>query len=530
MSQKVLLVFLNTVFSLTVVSQSFQISDQMVYGGDSYDGIENVVRALDGGYYMFCNSGSGQTGNKTVSNWGGGDYWLIKTDSLFQNEWQISFGSEADELVTKMLIDSNSNLYLCGSSYGGISGNKTVDTYGETDFWIIKTDPLGNEIWQKSYGGTENDTFRDGLIVDNKLFLIGGSNSGESGIKTGFNRGNTDYWLICADTAGNVVWDKTYGGTELDAAYRMSIDNSGDYLYVFGVSTSNISYEKTEDCYGSTDYWILKVSIETGDLIGDVTIGSEGHDICWMGPNILFLEDYLYLLGSSYGDATGLKTENSRGMNDYWLVKLNTNLDFIWDKTIGGNGQDDASSLLANQNKILIAGQSDSDAGFEKTEDNYFNYKDIWFVLIDTSGNILSDKTIGSDMPDMRTNLYKDDSGIIVGSSIFDSYVSGDFDADVYGDYDAWIFRLTGVWTSLSELNNDDKVTIYPNPAHSFVNIKLEDSKISIVNLYKVSGKCILSQESTGPLSIDVSTLVSGVYIIKILHERNIDRKILIVN
>jgi hypothetical protein len=89
---------------------------------------------------------------------------------------------------------------------------------------------------------------------------------------------------------------------------------------------------------------------------------------------------------------------------------------------------------------------------------------------------------------------------------------------------------MSDVWTSSSELNNTDKVNIYPNPAHSFVNIKLEDSKISNVNLYNVSGKCILSQESTGSLSIDVSTLSCGVYLIEVLQEKNILRKILIVN
>jgi hypothetical protein len=133
-------------------------------------------------------------------------------------------------------------------------------------------------------------------------------------------------------------------------------------------------------------------------------------------------------------------------------------------------------------------------------------------------------------MPDMRTNLYKDNSGIIVSSSIFDSYVSGDFDADVYGDYDAWIFRMSDVWTSSSELNNTDNLHIYPNPAHNIVHIDVPNNKPTKLNIYSIAGKLLISKQKCGSfVSLNINSFNKGVYIVEIIQDDWVVREQLVV-
>ena len=272
---------------LQLSAQYFTISDQMVYGGTAEDYPVDMLEADDGGYFLLVRSTSEQTGNKTAikhsDNGSGIDYWLVKTDSLFQNEWQLSYGGNDTGQFDKnepccLDMDNSKNIYLFGTSDSDISGNKIVSSYGGQDFWYIKMDQNGNEISQKTFGGGSNDFMNDALIVNDKIFMTGWSVSDSSGVKTGFQRGGGDYWLICADTAGNILWEKTYGGEADDYPYTISYDEESKLIYLMGISRSDISYEKSEDEMGGDDYWLLKINALNGNLISDKTIGSYGYE------------------------------------------------------------------------------------------------------------------------------------------------------------------------------------------------------------------------------------------------------------
>src|SRR5204862_5024756 len=106
---------------------------------------------------------------------------------------------------------------LGGCSSSGPSGNKTSAWYGQNDYWVLRLDKDGNKLWENTYGAAGDERISKILILTNgDILLAGYSSSGTNSIKTAPNRGSYDYWLVKIDPNGNKIWDKTYGGSSTD--------------------------------------------------------------------------------------------------------------------------------------------------------------------------------------------------------------------------------------------------------------------------------------------------------------------------
>src|SRR5436853_3644133 len=108
----------------------------------------------------------------------------------------------------------NDGSYLLGGySNSGISGDKTEanrdnsSTNPSNDYWIVKTDALGNKLWDKRYGGNYDDKFSCMEKTNDGGIVLGGfSGSGISGDKTQASWGSTDFWMVRIDSVGNKIW------------------------------------------------------------------------------------------------------------------------------------------------------------------------------------------------------------------------------------------------------------------------------------------------------------------------------------
>ena len=537
MLKNLILITLFSIYCAPLSAQYFEPASQHVYGGLDYDRVSDLVQVEDGSYFILNETYSGANGNKTTPYYGEQSYfsdaWLIKTDSLYNEIWQIGYGSLGSDLPKKLLIDDAGYLYLCVTSNGTVGATKTVNTYGQEDFWIIKIDQNGQEIWQKSYGGTSREYVHDAEMFNGKIYIAGTSTSDSSGVKSEFNRGELDYWLLCTDTSGNIVFDKTYGGTGYDRAVSIQSDQISNTCYISGLSDSPISYEKTEESMGGRDYWVVKADAETGEKLDDFVIGSDGWDdlkTCSLWNN------HLYLFGDSSGDDFGDKTEICRGQRDYWLVKSDLAGNVIWDKTIGSDTTDTAYDMLISDNTIILSGHSMSDAGYEKSEDAYVYGKyDGWFVGVDTTGVVLWDKILGSYESDLWPVLFKTSDNLAVGMGTLSLYPSGDLTESTYveeyiDDPDCWLFRMTvplsGVEDAVSELN----ANLYPNPASGQVQIDLPYIGEAQLSLYSLSGKLLIKEQlKASHQSVDISSLKSGMYIIEIQQNNKFKREKLVI-
>lgn len=151
MKHALLLLFLGM---LSTVSTSQTIIDwQYTFGGSDDDLLTCSQLTPDGGFILAGYSESGVSGNKTDYCRGGYDYWLVKVDKNGVVEWQRTIGGGDHDYLFCLDQTSDGGYILGGTSISHISGEKTVDMIAVADYWIVKTDGVGNIEWQQTYGG-----------------------------------------------------------------------------------------------------------------------------------------------------------------------------------------------------------------------------------------------------------------------------------------------------------------------------------------------------------------------------------------
>jgi hypothetical protein len=237
-----------------------------------------------------------------------------------------------------------------------------------------------------------------------------------------------------------------------------------------------------------------------------------------------------YLVGaSSYSDISGEKTQHNRGGSDWWLIKLDKNGNKVWDKTIGGDADDNnfQSAILRTEDGGYILGSySYSDVSGEKTEPSRGG-RDYWLVKLDKNFRIEWDKTIGGSDDDyllgprsiqeIRKNVYA-----AAGTSW--SSVSGDKTIPSRGEADFWqvvldashplgiVAKPTSV-IPLAVNRNNQSFSVNPIPAKDKVYVRFS-GKVSVV-LTDKSGKQVLTQTVENNDIINVANIPAGTYFLK---------------
>ena len=357
-------------------------------GGVNVDQLHKVIQSNDGGYVLFGTSNSPFLGDPAFGDnsegANGNDYWVVKIDDKGNKDWDNMLGGEgSDGLHTA--ISSDAGYVIGGSSNSEAGGDKSEDNnggFGTSDYWVVVIDNQGNKVWDKTIGGGGDDILNSVVHVPGGGYLLGGfSDSNASGDKSENNHGAEDYWVVKIDAQGKKEWDKSYGGNGSDRLVNIMTAPDGGWL-LFGSSNSDISGDKSENTKGSLDYWIVKIDNQ-GKKVWDKTIGGNGFD----NANVAVVTpDEGYLLGgSSTSNASGEKSENSRGKSDYWIVKIDAAGNKEWDKTLGGGDEDDLSSIiLTYKEKYVLAGSSASNASGEKSENSKSinDHPDYWIIEI----------------------------------------------------------------------------------------------------------------------------------------------------
>ncbi len=369
--------------------------------------------------------------------------------------WDKRFGGVGDEHLTSIQQVSDSGFILSGSSASGIGGNKTQSCWGYEDYWIVKVNAIGNKLWDSRFGGSSEDYLNYAIETSDKGFLIGGSSkSGISGDKTQSNWDPTlhtwDFWIVKVDSLGNKEWDKRFGGTSDDEA--LSLLELKDHSYILaGSSNSDISGEKSQPNWDTTnftvDFWVLKID-SSGNKLWDKRVGGISSDLL---SSIQPTSDGGFLLGgSSTSDVGGDKTQSNwdtaGATFDYWIVKIDSSGNKLWDKSYGGFDNDKLSSFYQTPDKgILMAGFSNSTIGGDKTDLGNGGY-DYWIVKADSNGAKLWDKSLGGtlDDGDYDTDGWNlcltNDSGFIVSGSSY-SPIGGDKTENNLGSEQTWVIK-----------------------------------------------------------------------------------------
>jgi hypothetical protein len=236
-----------------------------VYGGSYDDELYSLQQTKDGGFILGGYSNSDSTGDKTQNNKGtqySYDYWVVKIDSSGTKQWDKSFGGTSSDYLSSIQQTTDGGYILGGYSLSGMGGDKTQNSRGARDYWVVKIDRNGIKKWDKRFGGNDED-YLNALqqTIDGGYILGGESSSGISGDKTkanfGFAQFVSDFWIVKIDAKGIKQWDSCYGGNGYDGIFALRQTRDTGYIFA-GHSSSDSSGAKTETDRGYDDYWVVK--------------------------------------------------------------------------------------------------------------------------------------------------------------------------------------------------------------------------------------------------------------------------------
>lgn len=513
--KKFLLFF--TVILFTNYSLNAQTVWQNTIGGSGADELVDLIKTSDGGYLLVGYSDSDISGDKTENRKGGADIWIVKTNSTGTVSWDKTLGGSGDDEPYSVIETQDGGYVIAGISDSNISGDKTENSKGAYfDMWIVKLNSTGTKIWDKTIGGSADDyasSVKETSTGD--LVIGGGSESNISGDKTENSRGGYDNWIVKLNNFGTKIWDKTFGGSEDEDFEFLNLTPDGGYI-LGAYSESLTSGDKTQDLFGKKDNWIIKVSnTNTIDWQRDFGGSSNSYN---EPTDALLTSDGGYLIaGDSDSGIGGNKTVGNKGSDDLWLIKLN-NLGVVeWQKDIGGANDDEYPFLIEKPNgNFVISAVSKSDISGDKSENSYGFNGEIWLVEINSSSSILGDKTIGTTDTQYEGRIVlANDGNYVIASGV--SSLSGDNTEAPVGSVDYWLFKLNQNTLSTPEISSNLKLDIYPVPATNELNISSQQ-KIDKATIFDVSGKHVFS--ITNPIDkIDISKLTNGIYVVKLFSE-----------
>lgn len=249
-----------------------------------FDWGNEVKQTEDGGYIIVGCTESYSPGTDTQA-------WLIKTDENGKLSWQKTIGGTSDDgaISIEQTIDQGFIITGYTRSYGN----------GNHDLWLIKTDRNGDEVWNKTYGGEDEDIGKSVQQTNDGGYII-------TGHTNSFGSGMADVWFIKTDKQGNIMWNQTYGGDNND--YGRSIQQTSDNGYVLTGSVNG--YYRDENA----DMLLIKTD-ENGNIKWNKHIGGDSYDD---GRSVQQTSDGGFII-------TGETWSYDIGGGDVWLVKTDEN-------------------------------------------------------------------------------------------------------------------------------------------------------------------------------------------------------------
>lgn len=455
---------------------------------------------------------------------------------------------------------------------------------GLYDVFITKYDQLGNVVWVKTAGGAGNDQANAIKYNNGFLYVAGLFNDTAWFESTMLiSRGQSDIFLAKYNADGQLIWVKQAGGSGADQATCVDLDSNND-IYIAGnfeyaiaidtfhFNTTNLYKESFVASYSNSGNikW-AKASIGTGaNLITGITF--DNHDA-------VYITGYF----SNSFHLSGMNISSNTPSQDIILGKMSLNGNMIWLKKAGGAFEDKAYAICSDpQGNITITGYFSGTAFFDSNSITYNDYNDVYTAHYDSSGNNVWVKAGKGQQLDMGFALTANADGDIFVTGMFQQTIV--FDNNTLNGYDRDIFvicydkngnikwlnkaggpdtecglaislshqgnlQLAGYYlydcffgniqiehaqyidlfvaslappapNTIDQINNDDEVLVYPNPATLGELLFLPDNTIAL-SLFDLTGKLVLNETFVQQKSIELKNVCAGIYILLIKKENS---------
>lgn len=387
---------------MTSCTLSGQVPDtawSRTYGGSNDDFSRAISETDDGGFII-----AGYTGIMPDNF----DMYVIKVDSEGNLQWQTTYGGDG--------WDTGSAIDQCRDAGFIIAGYTNSFGKGWNDMYLVRTDRHGNVLWQKTFGGSNEDGASAVIETVDGGFIIAGET-------TSFGSGDYDVLLVKMDETGTITWKRTIGGSDCDGCQDIQQTYDGGYILVGDTGSSSRGWH---------DVSLIKLD-QRGGVCWSKTFGGRDFDC---GEAVRQTSDRGFIIA-------GWTRSFGAGLSDVYLIKTDRDGELQWTKTYGGPQHDFGFNVEETfDGGYLIVGDTRSYGA---------GWYDIYVIRIDKVGDTLWTRTYGGSQPDEAFALYPTkDGGYLIGGN---TKSFGEWDDDVY------LLKLDGI-----------------NPAESVQRLLIHDS------------------------------------------------------
>jgi hypothetical protein len=472
--------FLHTVFgALLLMSTGFfqpvraqsKVADY-AFGGSGSDNCTGSLLTSDGALLLSGVTYSGIGGEVTEPVRGtasryNADYWITKTTTQGVKLWDKRFGGDAMESLAKVLATPDGGYLLCGDSYSGVGYDKSEDSRGESDYWVVKVNTQGIKQWDKRYGSSSYDQLKSAIITPDGGCLLVGTTFGKSpsGDRTAMLAGGPGIWVVKLDAAGNKQWDKAFGSP--GASYAVDIVSLAGGGYALGGVISGTGGDVTATPYdnAATDYWVVGLDA-AGTKQWDRLYGGSYYDR--LDAMLATADGGLLLGGVSMSPVSGDKTQYDV-QKDWWMIKVDAQGTKQWDQIYGPPRPSNSTTLSnhlvtmqqTSQGGYLLAGYSGWYGPASDPDDVPYRY---WLINATPTGAVRSQQILSGNGDNVAAGLVQQGTTLwLVGSSASD--MGGSRTAANRGSSDFWAVKYDAtILAATPGKKLEGGLTLFPNP------------------------------------------------------------------
>ena len=451
---------------------------------------------------------------------------------LSQETWKKTYGGGGSESCSSIITTPDGGLVLTGSTLSN-DGDFEEMNKGVGDIFVIKLDSRGDVQWKKTFGGSNYEWGYSITTTPDGGFVLTGSTLSNDGDFNGMNKGLEDIFVIKLDSQGNILWKKTFGGSNYEWGYSITTTPDGGFVLTGSTLSNDGDFEEMNKGVG--DIFVIKID-SRGDVQWKKTFGgtTSGLDEGW---SITTTPDSgLVLTGSTSSNDDDFNGMN-KGLEDIFVIKLDSQGNILWKKTFGGSNYEWGYSITTTPDggSALSGYTRSNNADFNGMNKGLW---DIFVIKLDSRGDVQWKKIFGGSDNDWGLSITTTPDGgfVLTGSTLSND---GDFQGMNKGSSDIFVIKLD----SNGNLNPPTSIDVHsdilssfditPNPLSSFSTISYSLDKPSNVRIEVVNsiGEVVFvlsdKQEDVGSQQVSFNTtdLVTGTYSIRLIENNRVTSK-----
>ncbi len=334
------------------------------YGDSNEDEFGYAICLSDNGYIL-----AGVKNNQS---------WILKISSTGTIIWEKSYGDIGIDIPSS-IFSVTGGYVLGGTSFSANHSN------GLGDYWILKFDDNGNQLWEKFYGGSLTEKLSQLIPTsDGGMIAVGTTSSNDGDVPNLI--GQSDIFIVKMNGTGDMSWSKTYGGLSMDIGASICEVANNQYVFTGTKGILNLDATGIQKTFDN-NVFVATIS-STGNIVWQKNFGGSNYDF---GSSISVSNNGVIVGGRTISYDGDISSTN--GGFDTWLFELNNQGDLEWQKSYGGDKNDILSQIIPDNNGgfVIINSTNSKNSVLSSNHGNH----DAWVFKL--QGNAILNVDLGID-------------------------------------------------------------------------------------------------------------------------------------